>query len=445
MYIAAFRRALQQIGLGPLYDALLALEPALAGISATPTSPITVTYVASNGSDTTGTRGNIFKPFLTVQAALLAVVSGDVIEIAPAGPPGTRYAENLVVPAALLEVTLRGPAEISPATGVALTYTPTGARGILNIDDVTIKTRDPNPAINAVAVTGTASADPEVYIKDSTIGRSKFTDLVFATLDGVETVAPPVFINNQDVFVGACFIEGTMSVTYDDAVATRPRGDSSVVMSTLNAGVELVGEPVFLADQATRIEQGAVLAIDATALGITAARAPDITINGSVTGPCVFAFRKTTGASRNVLDLTGAEFFDTVTVSVNAADVNRAQVTADNTVLRGTVTVGESVDLEASNASISQPIVGVGSGAANRPIPDFVNTSLLLPFPTSYAVAISPPMIDANYQVAVTATDVATPVAFVVAGSQTTTGYDVAAEPTLFTGVGKCDSSVVRN
>lgn len=44
----------------------------------------TVTYVcAENGSDTTGQRGNVSKPFATIQAAINACTYGDTIEISP--------------------------------------------------------------------------------------------------------------------------------------------------------------------------------------------------------------------------------------------------------------------------------------------------------------------------------------------------------------------------
>lgn len=45
--------------------------------------PETVTYVAPNGNNTTGERGNYHAPFLTLNAALAAIQPGDTIMIAP--------------------------------------------------------------------------------------------------------------------------------------------------------------------------------------------------------------------------------------------------------------------------------------------------------------------------------------------------------------------------
>jgi len=441
MYIAAFRRAMQQIGLGPLYDALIASEGAIViGPPVVVTSPITVTYVAPNGDDATAARGNISKPFLTIQAALLAIVSGDVIDIAPAGPPGTRYAENLVVPAALLEVTLRGPAEISPATGVALTYTPTGARAALNLDTITIETRDPNPAINALAVTGTAVVGTaSVGIKDSTIGRSRFVDMLTIDIFGTQTLGPPVFVNNGDVTVRNSITQGgRATVTYDGTVATRVRGTHLFKVCTLRAGLELVGEPEFVSDQATRIEGG----IDATALGALAGVMPDITVHGSCLGPCVFTFAPSVGVPFNVLDLTGASFSDPVTIATTAVDAQPAQVTADNTVFRDTVTIGESVELEASNASILGTLVGVASGASNRSILTPTITAVPAPPVGALAVAISPAMLDTNYQVIFEARDVASPAFYLL--SKTLTGYTFECVPSLLSASGSVSTTVTR-
>jgi hypothetical protein len=49
--------------------------------------PVTVTYVAPNGSDTTGQRGNPLAPFLTLQAAVNAALDGDTIVVASGSYP----------------------------------------------------------------------------------------------------------------------------------------------------------------------------------------------------------------------------------------------------------------------------------------------------------------------------------------------------------------------
>jgi len=457
MYIAAIRRAMQQTALGPLYDALQAMDQLLSGGPSGPlTSPITVTYVASNGSDVTGTRGNITKPFLTIQAAINASLSGDVIDVAPSGPPGTLYNENLVVPAAFTELTLRGPALVSPATGVALTYHPTGVSGILNLDTITIETRDPGGpgGVNALDVSGTASAGAEVFVDGCTLGRGKFEDLVTASFYDTEIVGVPVFVNNEDISVVACIVEGLpggegggakpMAVTYDDTVAIRVRGLTSIKGSVLRGGLKLSGEPLVIADQATLIESPPGLfnfAIDATGLGITVNYGPDVTVQGSVFGPCQFTFAPTVGATKNVANFSGADFSDTVTVEVSAPDPSPARVKALNSIFRSIVTVGESTELEASNASILAALVGVGSGAANRPVSV---ASIALPglMAAPVLIPLSPPMVDNFYQVVISSTDPATPVVFNT--SKSTTDYGIFLETSLQTGAGSCDVSLVR-
>jgi len=52
-------------------------------VPATSTQPITVTYVAPNGDDATGERGNYDRPFLTIDAAFAVMLDGDTLMIAP--------------------------------------------------------------------------------------------------------------------------------------------------------------------------------------------------------------------------------------------------------------------------------------------------------------------------------------------------------------------------
>lgn len=73
--------------------------------SAATSQPDTYVWVAPNGSDTTGQRGNLSAPFATVGAALRAAESGDSILIAPGTYPAVVATD---FPAALLDVTLIG-------------------------------------------------------------------------------------------------------------------------------------------------------------------------------------------------------------------------------------------------------------------------------------------------------------------------------------------------
>jgi hypothetical protein len=68
---------------------LLHVSPASAAFSA---GLANCCYVSKSGSDTTGTRGSIAKPFLTIAAAMAASQSGDVIMLGPG-----RWVENVTL------------------------------------------------------------------------------------------------------------------------------------------------------------------------------------------------------------------------------------------------------------------------------------------------------------------------------------------------------------
>jgi hypothetical protein len=122
--------------------------------------PETVTWVATNGSDATGQRGNIGAPFATVGAALLASLSGDTILIAPGTYPAV---EDPDFPAGLLAVTLEGVGArescvITSATGPALRWTPGVNAKRITLRSLTISTTD--PVSSAVVVAGPGPGTP---------------------------------------------------------------------------------------------------------------------------------------------------------------------------------------------------------------------------------------------------------------------------------------------
>lgn len=74
--------------MGPFFDLQAPMEWIVDGRPIPGPSPFgqsaeTVTYVATNGDDATGERGNILRPFLTLDAAMAAADSGDTILVAP--------------------------------------------------------------------------------------------------------------------------------------------------------------------------------------------------------------------------------------------------------------------------------------------------------------------------------------------------------------------------
>jgi hypothetical protein len=96
-------------------------------------------YVSKAGNDATAVRGNLALPFLTVQAALTAALSGDTISIGP----GT-YAENIVMPDTD-NLALEGSGRmdtiiVSAAAGHTLTWAPVvNAIGRLQVANLTIR------------------------------------------------------------------------------------------------------------------------------------------------------------------------------------------------------------------------------------------------------------------------------------------------------------------
>lgn len=119
-------------------------------VPATSTQPITVTYVAPNGDDATGERGNYDRPFLTIDAAFAVMSPGDTLMLAPG-----EYAA-CVVPSGLF-CTMIGmgdsgtpSARIFTDTGAALTWEPAGADSLALVN-LLVQTTDAGAfAVNAL-------------------------------------------------------------------------------------------------------------------------------------------------------------------------------------------------------------------------------------------------------------------------------------------------------
>lgn len=85
---------------------------------------------ATSGSDTTGTRGRMDRPFKTISAALLITQSGDTVYIGA----GT-YAETITIPNRTLSLTFEPSVNITPAAGNdGLLISGFGAARILKIE-----------------------------------------------------------------------------------------------------------------------------------------------------------------------------------------------------------------------------------------------------------------------------------------------------------------------
>jgi len=78
---------------------------AFASASAVTSQPAPYLWVAPNGSDTTGARGNIGAPFATVGAAIRAAQDGDTVLIAPGTYPAVGPTD---FPVAVVNLTLLG-------------------------------------------------------------------------------------------------------------------------------------------------------------------------------------------------------------------------------------------------------------------------------------------------------------------------------------------------
>jgi hypothetical protein len=380
--------------------------------------PNTILWVSPNGNNATAVRGAWDKPYQTVQAAVTASSSGDAIFIAPG-----FYAENVVIPPARTALTFFGPgATLSAATGVALTYTP-AATGTLRVLELAIETRDGNAAINAVEVDGGNGATITIF-RDVIVGRSNYAACAVNAFVDVAFTERPRFVScTTGSMRGACTVDGLGPLQILFNPGGRAQGTFTIKGASLNSGIELIGQPIVDIDQATKIESTRGPAITATALTISNLSAPRITFKGSVTAGIVnIVYAAPTGIAQNSADFTGADFGDAV--SLSSAAGTAAQVTADGTTFRGTLTVGESVQLEAANANILGALVGAGTGAANREMK--TPTAVAVANPQVGAITVTmpgPPQVDANYHVAweIDAAGILAPGIF----NKTTTTFDV--------------------
>lgn len=136
--------------MGPFFDLQAPLEWIVDGRPIPGPSPFgqsaeTVTYVATNGSDATGERGNVLRPFATIQAAVSACQDDDTIFVAPGD-----YAPFVVPPTRSLTIAGQGaPGQVRIAAAVpGCVWAPDDAQPRrLVLENLWIENSLPGPAV----------------------------------------------------------------------------------------------------------------------------------------------------------------------------------------------------------------------------------------------------------------------------------------------------------
>jgi hypothetical protein len=138
--------------------------------------PASLIWVATNGDDATGERGNLDRPFASVQAAVDAAQQGDSVLISPGD-----YFENVTIPPTL-SMTLAGLGEIgfvriAPPSGSALVFNP-DADNQLSLRNLELISSDPVPA---VLINATAPVNSAVFSARDVVAQSAGAAAVFAS------------------------------------------------------------------------------------------------------------------------------------------------------------------------------------------------------------------------------------------------------------------------
>jgi len=408
----------------PATEALRRLDNSGGGSATLVNSPITTTYVAPNGSDATGVRGDIGSPFRTIQAALNAAQSGDIIEISP-NTGGAPYAENVTVPPGRLKTTLRGSVAgvaIQPAANAALTFAPTVNGASLEVSDLLLSTSLgfaldftgaslPGPLFQSkVRVTNCVMSSAQFISGDDVLVQDSSVTGGFLTVNNCKKVR----IRNSDLL--------TLSLTYDGASALLDRGSYTIEGTTVTALV-IAGQPVV------------DFAAGSTCLGTTSGGmntflagprdyAPNIGLHGRFAFAVTLEFAPTQGVPNaiNKANLCSGEFEDAVTCECSAPDANhQVDVKGNNaSFLANGLIAGESTTIDARDACIVGGLVGANGGIIDRTYGTALTATLLAGVPVT--VAINPPLPNLLYQVDVEVSSTATDVQV---SNKTVNGYDL--------------------
>jgi len=265
--------------------------------------PATVTWVATNGSDATGQRGNIGAPFATVGAALLASLSGDTILIAPGTYPAV---EDPDFPAGLLAVTLQGlgarsSCVIQTALGPALRWTPGVNAKRLTLRSLTISTTD--PVSSAVVVAGPGPGTPNnstLTLQDCALSAPLSSALSASSLLAVDLADCAGSVSISDCDGGLCqgHQSGDVNVSVTDPVPAHVTRSTYRIKGSTVGILNASGQAFLDADAATEafaLSGGT----NPTPLGDTAG----IAFHGRASTASLFC----SGTGNSVLDLQNAQ------------------------------------------------------------------------------------------------------------------------------------------
>jgi len=421
-----------QVHEGPTAEALRELAAA-SGTSGAIGSPITTTYVGPNGSDLTGVRGDIGKPFFTIQKAIDSTFDGDIIDVSPK-TAWAPYAENLIVSPVRAKLTLRGceGVIVLPPAGTALSWAPAtpNANAVLELLNVTLG----SPVVNGLNVNGIGMAAPfnaQLRAIDCIFGDSTITSLAIVQLTDCIGLRDVTITNCQFARVSGGSVTQGLALGYDGAVAALDRDecqvDGCVVRSLVLSGqvkVRLLPSSVV----------GGVTTATTLSSFFSAAPprdySPDLGLQGRFEGTVTIDFPAAdpAGTAFNVADLSHGEFlqggFAVDFSGSNAASVRRAAVLATNAVFIGRLRTGPEVDVDARMSQAVAGFTASGNGTVDRSIENgFVPVAVgVVPVPVLIIPAL-PASALGFYQVSVALTVPGAPPNDVVVSGKTPAGY----------------------
>ena len=423
-----------QVHEGPTAQALRALAEA-SGAAGAIGSPITTTYVGPNGSDLTGVRGDIGKPFLTIQKAIDSTLSGDIIDVSPKAG-WAAYAEDLVVSAARRKLTIRGCEGVIVDSGVgpALSWSPVLAGSVLELLNVTLG----SSAIAGLGIDGTGMAAPftaQLRAIDCFFGDSTITSLAVVQLTDCICLDNLAIQDCQVAGVSGGSVTNGLTLGYDGAVADLDR-DEYQIKGCVVGSLVLSGQ--------VKVRFGTTSAVG----GFTTSPAlssffsavplrdysPDLGLQGRFEDSVTISFPAVdlVGLANNQADLSHGEFLGTTAnIAVdfsgsNAASIRRAQVLATNAVFRGRCRTGPEVDVDARMSQALAGFVASGTGTVDRSIENGFVAVVVPALPATLPVVISPPLPTSAlgfYQVSVTLAVGGGPPNDVVVTGKTPAGY----------------------
>lgn len=383
-----------------LWDALAALRQMIwASAAAAAVSPITVTYVAPNGSNATGQRGSISRPFATIQAAVTASQSGDVIVIAPKPAAAPDYNENIVIPPALTALTLRGESRfgvsIRPTVGAAVTYVPSGTAGLLELHDLTIACQDGTS--DAVAMSAPLPARSSFTAVDCAIGQMTITE-VRDVEDVVGTHGTVTFTNCTNVAVKGSTI-GRLGDGFDGATTALPRGQHRYEGVTITSTISLIGQIDAFFDGGCSQPTGAAFQV----AGTTRFAGGDdlgckVTTRGQHGTTTISVDPNAVGLTDlSAIDIQHATFVSSVSVTLTAAnpDASLLPVEARGANIDGALTADRAA-VDARGANITGVLTGLNGGTVDRLLDTRAQVNA---DDAGVAVTIDPPLPNANYSV----------------------------------------------